>query len=272
MEGGMDFLDQLQTLTKHIKKHHCNVVTEEATRNAFVLPFLQILGFNIFDPTEVLPGFTVHTGGKNDRVDYVIFIDKKPTMLFECKSCDFDLDNADVGQLSRCFRSTLATIGVLTNGEKYSFYSALEKQQIMDDQPFMKFDLCDIDTPTVSEIKKLSKRYFSLDQVLAAARMSKCIQAIKTALLAEYSSPSLEFVRFFAQQADPKITTVQSLEQFAPTVKDSFQQFVEDRINDRLAERVEGKQKRSKGTFIEHLHNPMITDEEFEGFFVVKVT
>lgn len=56
------------------------------------------------------------------------------------------------------------------------------------------------------------------------------------------------------------------------TVKESFQQFVEDRINDRLTEGVEGKQKRNKGSFIEHLHNPMITDEEFEGFFVVKVT
>jgi predicted type IV restriction endonuclease len=197
----MDFLDQLQTLTKHIEKHHCHVATEEATRNAFVLPFLQILGFNIFDPTEVLPGFAVNAGGKNDRIDYAIFLDNKPAMLFECKSCDFDLDNADTERLARCFRSTSATIGVLTNGEKYSFYSDLEEQNIMDDQPFMKIDLCDIDTSTVSEIKKLSKRSF-----------------------------------------------------------------------DHLNEGAEGKQKRNKSSFIEHLHNPMITDEEFEGFFVVKVT
>lgn len=270
--GGMDFIDQLQTLAKHIEKLHSHITTEEATKNAFVLPFLQILGFSIFDPTEVFPGFTVNVGGQQDRVDYAIFIDEKPAMLFECKSCDFDLDKADVGQLSRCFRGASAAVGVLTNGEKYFFYSDLERQNVMDDQPFMKFDLRDVDTPTASQVQKFSKKSFSLDQVLTTAKMSKCIPAIKNAFVAEYSSPSLEFVRFFAKQADSTITTPQALEQFAPTVKVSFQQFVEDRINERLTEKVGDKHKRNKGSFIEHLHNPMITDEEFEAFFVVKVT
>lgn len=268
----MDFMDQLQTLAKHIEKLHSRITTEEATKNAFVLPFLQILGFSIFDPTEVFPGYTVNVGGKQDRVDYAVFFDDQPAMLFACKSCHFDLDKADTGQLGRCFRGASAAIGVLTNGEKYSFYSDLEEQNVMDDQPFMEFDLRDIDPPTVSQVKKLSKKSFSLDHVLATAKMTKCIQAIKNAFLAEYSSPSLEFVRFFARQTDSKITTPQALEQFAPTVKESFQQFVEDRINDRFTEGVENKHKRNKGSFIEHLHNPMITDEEFEGFFVVKVT
>lgn len=268
----MDFIDQLQTLAKHIEKHHANVATAQATRNAFVLPFLQILGFSIFDPTEVFPGFTVNVGGKQDTVDYAIFIDDKPVMLFACTSCHFDLDKADVGQLSRCFHGASAAIGVLTNGKEYYFYSDLEEQNIMDDKPFMKFDLRDIETKTVSEVKKLSKNSFSLDQVHATAKMTKCIQAIKNIFLAEYSCPSLQFVRFFAKQVDCKITTPQAHEQFAATVKASFEQFVEDRVNDRLAERVEGEQKRKKGSFIEHLHNPMITDEEFEGFFVVKVT
>lgn len=268
----MDFIDQLQTLTKHIDKLHCRITTEEATKNAFVLPFLQILGFSVFDPTEVLPGLSVNVGGRQDRVDYAIFIDDKPVMLFACTSCNCDLDKADADQLSRCFRGVSAAIGVLTNGEKYAFYSDLEEQNVMDDQPFMQFDLRDIDVPTVSQVKKLSKKYFSLDQVLATAKMSKCIQAIKNVFVAEFASPSVEFVRFFAKQVDSKITTPQALEQFALTVKESFQQFVEDRINDRFTEGVEGKQKRNKGSFIEHLHNPMITDEEFEGFFVVKVT
>lgn len=268
----MDFIDQVQTLAKHIDKLHCHITTEAATKNAFVLPFLQILGFNIFDPTEVLPEFSVNMGGRQDRVDYAIFIDDRPVMLFECTSCDFDLEKADAGQLARCFRSASAAIGVLTNGEKYAFYSDLAEQSVMDDKPFMKFNLRDIDPPTVAQVNKLSKKSFSLDQVLATAKMSKCIQAIKNVFVAEFSSPSLEFVRFLAKQADSKITTPQALEQFAPTVKESFQQFVEDRINDRLTMGVEGKQKSNKGSFIEHLHNPMITDEEFEGFFVVKVT
>ncbi|GAB6192181.1 hypothetical protein [Desulfocastanea catecholica] len=95
----MDVINQVQTLAKHIDKLHCRITTEAATKNVFVLPFLQILGFNIFDPTEVLPEFSVNMGGRQDRVDYAVFIDERPVMLFECTSCDFDLDKADAGQL-----------------------------------------------------------------------------------------------------------------------------------------------------------------------------
>jgi len=58
--------------------------TEEATKNALVMPFIGTLGYNVFDPTEVVPEFTADFGTKKgEKVDYAIIRDGKPAMLFE---------------------------------------------------------------------------------------------------------------------------------------------------------------------------------------------
>lgn len=64
----MDFSEQLQSLAKKIAQQSSMITTEEATKNAFVMPFLnRVLGYDVFDPTEVIPEFTADTGIKKER-------------------------------------------------------------------------------------------------------------------------------------------------------------------------------------------------------------
>lgn len=51
----MDFVDQIKVLAAKIPRLSESIKTEEATKNALVLPLLNILGYNVFDPTEVVP-------------------------------------------------------------------------------------------------------------------------------------------------------------------------------------------------------------------------
>ena len=46
---------QLLILAERVGKLKDNVKTEEATKTSFVLPFLQALGYDIFNPEEVTP-------------------------------------------------------------------------------------------------------------------------------------------------------------------------------------------------------------------------
>ena len=63
-----------------------SLTTEEATKHALILPFIQALGYNVFDPTEVVPEFTADYGLKaGEKVDYAIMRNGEPVMLFECK-------------------------------------------------------------------------------------------------------------------------------------------------------------------------------------------
>ncbi len=91
----MDFIDQLQTLSTRITKQKNNIQTEEATKNAFVMPFIQALGYDVFDPTEVVAEFIADVGNKKgEKVDYAIQLNDKPTLLFECKWCGVDLNGS----------------------------------------------------------------------------------------------------------------------------------------------------------------------------------
>ena len=48
----MDFKDQIKLLSERVIKLKENTQTEEATKTAFIMPFLQTLGNVLFAPTE----------------------------------------------------------------------------------------------------------------------------------------------------------------------------------------------------------------------------
>ena len=120
----MDFIDRIKQISEQISKLREQIQTEEATKNAFIMPLLSALGYDVFDPTEVCPEYTADKIGlKGEKVDYAILVDGKPVILFECKWCGHELDHPRHGsQLYRYLSSTDAMFGILTNGIIYRFY------------------------------------------------------------------------------------------------------------------------------------------------------
>src|SRR5438874_6514636 len=162
----MDFIDELNALAVKVPKLCDMLQTEEATKNALVLPFIRILGYDIFDPTEVIPEFVCDVGiKKGEKVDYAIQKDGKIIMLFECKHCGGDLNIKHAAQLFRYFMVTDARIAVLTNGVDYRFFTDLEATNKMDEKPFLEVDMLDLNESVVSELKKLTKPAFNLDEL-----------------------------------------------------------------------------------------------------------
>lgn len=43
----MDFIDQLRKLAARVEKLKATVQTEEATKTSMIMPFIQILGYNV---------------------------------------------------------------------------------------------------------------------------------------------------------------------------------------------------------------------------------
>ena len=86
----MDFVDEVRTRSGRfagsVKNWESEPPTEEATKTSLILPFIQMLGYDIFDPTEVVPEFTADIGIKRgEKVDYAIMQRGKPAILIECK-------------------------------------------------------------------------------------------------------------------------------------------------------------------------------------------
>ncbi|AET65302.1 hypothetical protein Mhar_1946 [Methanothrix harundinacea 6Ac] len=279
----MDFIDKIRELAARIPNKVEHIQTEEATKNALVLPFITALGYNVFDPTEVVPEFTADVGTKKgEKVDYAILMNGKPIILFECKWCGSDLEKEHASQLYRYFSVTDGRFGVLTNGIIYRFYSDLEKQNKMDDKPFFEFNMLDIDESLVEELKKFTKSSFNLDSILTTASELKYTKEIKKIIEEQTKDPSDEFVKFFASQVYSGRMTQPVREQFYQITKKALKQFINDKINERLKyalveERVISEGEMIRNEPIEQIiiekqpgEEIITTEEEYEGYYIVK--
>lgn len=230
------FQNSCKALPKKIAQQSSMITTEEATKNAFVMPFLnRVLGYDVFDPTEVIPEFTADTGiKKGEKVDYAILKDGQVQILVECKKYSEKLSAKHSGQLFRYFSVTNARIGILTNGAQYEFYTDLDAPNKMDEKPFLTLDLEDIDEHVVPEVLKLTKTSFDVESVVDAAGELKYLSQIKKLLAEQFGAPEEDFVKFFASRIYDGVLTARVKQSFTDITKKALSQFLNDSINARL--------------------------------------
>jgi predicted type IV restriction endonuclease len=272
----MDFKDLIKQLSERADKLKDNLQTEEATKNALIMPFLQAMGYDVFNPLEVMPEFTCDIGTKKgEKIDYAIFKDEQPVVLVECKHWKQDLTLHD-NQLLRYFHVSNAKFGLLTNGIIYRFYTDLETPNKMDEKPFLEINLFDLKSNSVEELKKFHKAYFDVDNILSSASELKYTGQLKTVINNEFSNPSPELVKLFAKQVYEGMITPKLLEQFTSLVRKSISSLISDTISDRLKTALKTEDSNAEIPVMqeeakESEKNAIVTtEEEREGYMIVK--
>lgn len=276
----MDFIDQIRSLASRIASTKDVIQTEEATKNAMVMPFIQLLGYNVFDPLEVTPELVADVGTKKgEKVDYAILKDGKPIMLFECKKSGGDLSINHASQLFRYFHVTEARFGVLTNGLVYRFFTDLEQPNKMDEKPFLEFNFLDFKEQDVEELKKFAKVTFDVDEILATANELKYTRAIQNLLADWMENPSEDFVRCVTTDLlNGRRFTPAVKEQFTQITKRAFKQLIGSRINERLRVAMTPEVPAAKETVQEPTVAEAVSEaasvettlHEIEGFHIVR--
>lgn len=232
----VEFHDKLAALATKVSNQSAAIGTEEATKNAFVMPFISsILGYDVFDPLEVVPEFTADVGiKKGEKVDYAIMRDAEVQILIECKASTGTPKIEHASQLFRYFSTTNARIAALTNGVVWQFFTDLDAPNKMDAKPFLVLDLLDIDETLISEVQKLSKDSFDLDSIISAAEELKYVGALKREIAGQFREPSDEWIKFFTQRVYEGSYTARVREQFTSLVTKASRQFLTESVNDRL--------------------------------------
>ena len=278
VEKLMSFDEKIAALIQRLPKLVGHVETEEATKNALVLPFLAALGYDIFNPLEVVPEFTADVGTKKgEKVDYAIRKEDQVLILVECKKFGTELAQNHASQLFRYFSVTQARIAILTNGAQYHVYSDLEEPNKMDSRPFLELDLTDVRPGALKEVKKLAKDEFDLDRMLSAANELKYTSEISKTLEAQLESPSEELVRFFYSQVVPGGRfTAAVKEWFSPLVSKALNQFIRDRVNSRLRTALDSESRPEAIDLELEPEEPVsddgivTTEDELEGYRIVR--
>lgn len=242
MEQDMEFLERLNALSAKIRQQGPAIKTEEATKIAFVMPFINsVLGYDVFDPSEVTPEYICDIGTKKgEKIDYAIMKNGEIQILIECKKIGESLHINHASQLFRYFHVTTARISILTNGQVYRFFTDLDAPNKMDDKPFLELDLLDLDEHALPELQKLTKSAFDVDSIISAAGELKYVGQIKKELALQFTSPNDDFVRFFASRVYDGIITQKVRDQFTVLTRKAAIQFLGDQVNDRLKSAMSG--------------------------------
>lgn len=275
----MDLKDSIKQLSDRIEKVKNNLQTEEATKTALIMPFLQVLGYDVFDPLEVVPEYTCDIGTKKgEKIDYAILKEERPIILIECKHWKQDLNLHD-NQLLRYFHVSKAKFGILTNGIVYRFYTDLETPNKMDEKPFLEIDITDVRSGQIDELKKFHKAYFNVENILSSANDLKYTSELKILLCSEFSSPGADFVKMFAKQVYSGRMTDSVIEQFAQLIKRSIASLINEAISDRLKSALKTETEESEkaeSDLQSEITNDkkedkiITTPEEIEAFYIIK--
>jgi len=272
----MSFDEKISALAEKIPSLIDFLGTEEATKNALVMPFIAALGYDIFNPKEVVPEFVAdHGTKKGEKVDYAIMQNNEVIILIECKQAKSNLSDANMSQLYRYFAVTKSRIAILTNGVNYLFFSDLEEPNKMDARPFLELDMLNLRKNLLIEVKKLGKEKFDIDRMLSTANELKYTSQIKKIMSKQFENPDEAFVKYFFNAANSGSRfTASAKEQFTEFVKKAAYQFINESVSDFLdsvkAVQKEGEKSEEEQEVEEKSDGIITTEEELEGYQIVR--
>ncbi len=208
---------------------------EEATKQALVYPMLEALGYNIWLPTEVCPeyeaDFAIKKNGQKEKVDIAILKDNIPQIFVEVKSIDVNLDGHE-GQLARYFNScNSVTLGILTNGIEWRFFTDTITENVMDSKPFHIAKLDNTDNG-IEVLPKFSKTQFSPTSINEYATellyTAKIAEFLKSEIDLKDQSPSEYLIRWVLKSPNmfDGIVNANTVERFKGITKSALSRVI----------------------------------------------
>ena len=273
----MELKNSLSQLASRASQLKDKLMTEEATKNALIMPFLQALGYDVFNPLEVVPEMDCDINKKKgEKIDYAIIKDGEPIMVIECKHWQQDLD-IHKAQLSRYFVATKAKFGILTNGIEYRVYTDLVNPNLMDEIPFLVFDIEHLRDSQIESIKKFSKEDFDIEKIMGSANELKYMTELKKLVKDIIENPTPDFVKSLAKNIYSGKFTENVLTQFSELVRKAAASYINDRIAERLNIAVKTAEEDQKQTDTQKVEIPgskkqeiVTTQEEQEAYYTIK--
>ncbi|MBQ8379859.1 MAG: type I restriction enzyme HsdR N-terminal domain-containing protein [Clostridia bacterium] len=269
----MEFEEKLKEFTERVEKMKKSIKTEEATKTSLIMPFFSLLGYDVFNPNEFTPEYVADVGiKKGEKVDYAITIDNNVTILIEAKSINENLQKHS-SQLFRYFGTTTAKIAILTNGEKYKFYTDLEETNKMDITPFLEVNLLELKETDVVELKKFCKENFDINMIINSASNLKYASSIEKILSEEFANPSDEFIKLVLNKGVYEgVKTQNIIEKYRPILKKSINYYINSLVNKKLQNALNNSnvEVSEEVTEISNDDEIVTTNEELESYYIVK--
>lgn len=259
----MELTESLKQFSNRVQEVKNSIQTEEATKMSLIVPFFQLLGYDVFNPAEFCPEFTADVGiKKGEKVDYAILIEDKPIILIEAKPVNSKLEKHS-SQLFRYYVTTAAKFAILTNGIIYKFYTDLEEPNKMDKNPFMEINLLNLNDNSINQIMKFQKNALDISDILDTASIMKYSMLFQKNIEQQLIQPSDDFVKFFLQPIYKGQKKQNIIEKFRPILKKALNDYINETVNNKIKLALGSNGFSSPAT-------TLTTDSEWEALSIIK--
>lgn len=262
--------EQIETYIKRVKDLAEHVRgNEQATKQSLIGPLFTLLGYDLTDPRECIPEYKADFGKERSvkPVDWAFLQNGRPIFFVEAKESGRKLQGFDEQLADYFAKAPEAKLGILTNGVQWRFFTDMVNLNVMDREPFIRWDVVNDEKPPLEFLTLLQKSQFNPQLVRAFAEQRRN-QNLLLSELSRLLEPSSEFVKLAVANIETRKMTENVVESWKPVLGSALQEWVRQRMLsmalDPATYAPEGTREPAASAKIE------TTQEELDGFATVK--
>lgn len=150
-----NFYTEVSYLANHIRTSSKKIATKEQTKLSLILPLIKLLGYDLYDPSQVVTEYQtvdILNAQNNDitSIDYALLNEKQQPLLIEVKPCPEQLSSFNQELTLYSSSSIEDHVLIITNGTVYKFFANLDNQS---QNPFFVFNFLEYYTQDIDFFK-----------------------------------------------------------------------------------------------------------------------
>ncbi len=225
LEAIESFVKRVRELAEHVRGN------EQATKQSLIGPLFSLLGYDLTDPRECIPEFKADFG--KDRsvkpIDWAFFQNGRPMFVVEAKEASRKLVGYDEQLADYFAKSPDIKLGILTNGIQWRFFTDVTHQNVMDREPFLKWDVFSDEKPPIDFLTLLQRAQFN-SQLIRTFAEQKRNQNLLVSELSRLLAPSPEFVKLAVSNIETRKLTENVVEGWKPVLASALEEWVKQRM------------------------------------------
>jgi len=214
---------QLAKFAEKTSKKATQAQGTDAIKTSLVLPFFDFLGYDVFDPADVVAKPAVE---QLLEPDYILCVENVPVLACCCSSQTISADSNF--RLQELYEKSEAKVVVVTDGLNYFFFADLLSPGILDAVPFLKLDLLDNETwseDTLSYLNALAKETLNL-RIFDEERQRQLTNVLQADFAAFLEEPSDVITDFFSRHFVSSVTYDAQRSQVRDLIAEEFKKFI----------------------------------------------
>ncbi|MFO0951614.1 MAG: type I restriction endonuclease [Isosphaeraceae bacterium] len=219
------YVKRVKELAEHVKGN------EQATKQSLIGPLFTTLGYDLTDPRECLPEHRADFGPARSvkPIDWVFSLNGRPVFVVEAKEPSRKLAAYDEQLADYFHKLTECRLGILTNGVQWRFFTDIVNPNVMDKEPFIKWDVINDENPPFDFLTLLQKSQFNT-QLIRTFAERKHHQNLLVNELNRLLEPSNEFVRLAITNIETRRMTDAVIDSWKPVLANAIEEWAKQRM------------------------------------------